>query len=416
MLERLRAKIVATVMAIAALTFVLAFVAIMAVTSTSAQAPLQNELKNAIAYGPDNTVSFVIGRKDIAQAAQSEAQGTIPVAVALVLNDMSLVAYNDAYLRNMDGQTRVAAVKGALSASSDTGLVADIDVFFRRESVDGGYALAFVDATAYLSTVRSTAIGTAAVFLCMLGALFALSIALARLITRPVQQAWDAQARFVADASHELKTPLTVILANTDILAAGPDNLTVSQKKWVEGIQSEGRRMKQLVEEMLFLARSDAAGTAPASAAPEVDLSDLVRQACLTFDAVAFEAGVELVESVQDGIAVHGEGDQLERLAKSLIDNAIKYAGRNGTVTVTLETSKRGKTVFAVSNTGEPIAACDLPHVFDRFWRSESARTESQNGSYGLGLAIAKSIAESQGARIDVESSRDEGTTFTVTF
>ncbi len=133
-------------------------------------------------------------------------------------------------------------------------------------------------------------------FLFILAVVTALGVALSRAITRPVQRAWDSQAQFVADASHELKTPLTVILANADILAEDEGGLNPEQSKWVGGIRSEARRMRGLVEEMLFLARSDNVARSEHAEAPELDLSLLVREACLTFDAVAFEANVELVD------------------------------------------------------------------------------------------------------------------------
>lgn len=420
MLKKLRIKIVATIMAICTAMMVFAFVAIMAVSSSSAQAPLMRELKKAVEWGPNQEITFVIGRHDngLAPASGEEPDGgSMPVAVVAVVADGTLVAYNDAFLTNMDEDTRSAAVAGALAAADDEGLLSDAGVFFLRELDADGLVLAFVDANAYLATMRSTALGTAAVLLAALLALFALSIFLARVIARPVKRAWDAQAQFVADASHELKTPLTVILANADILLKGDSGaLGPEQRKWVTGIGSEAQRMKGLVEEMLFLARNEDAAEHRGGEAPECDLSGLVRQACLTFDAVAFEAQVELDDHIEDKVQVRGDREQLERLVKSLIDNAVKYAGTGGKVTVSLA-RKKGRAVLKVNNTGDPIAPEDLPHVFDRFWRSDKARSSSTSaGSYGLGLAIAKSIAESQGARIGVNSSQEEGTTFTVSF
>ncbi len=417
MLKKLRFKIVAIIMAICAAMLACAFVAIMAVTSSSVQAPLLRELKRAVEWGPEQEITVVIGRHDGPDPSSESSDGSVPVAVVAVV-DGTLVSYNDDFLTSMDETVRTLAVSEALSAEADEGLLWDIGVFFLRDVGANSVVLAFVDASAYLATMRSTALGTSAVLLAALLVLFVLSIFLARVITRPVKKAWDTQAQFIADASHELKTPLTVILANIDILLRNESgSLREEQRKWIAGIGSEARRMKGLVEEMLFLARNedeDAAAHRDGDP-PECDLSALVRQASLTFDAVAFEAQVELVDDIEDGVRVRGNREQLERLVKSLMDNAVKYAGAGGRVKVSLE-RRKGNPVLRVNNTGEPIAPGDIPHVFDRFWRSDKARGGGATGSYGLGLAIAKSIAEAQGARISVTSSREEGTTFTVAF
>lgn len=413
MLKRLRLKIV---LAIAGTAFVLlacAYVALLAVAASSARAPISLELKKAIEWGPNQEAVFVIGRHD---APGDESGGSLPVAVVASLADGSILAYNDTFLNSMDAQARTRVVKEALASGADDGLLIGEGVFYRREVVSGGFVLAFVDASAFLTSMSNTAAGSAVVFLFILAVVTALAVALSRAMTRPVQRAWDSQAQFVADASHELKTPLTVILANADILSGREGRLDADQAKWVDGIKGEARRMKGLVEEMLFLARSDNDARAEHADAPELDLSLLVGEACLTFDAVAFEANVELVSSVAGGITIKADRSQIERLVKSLLDNAIKYAGDAGRVSVSLVERKKGHPVLRVNNTGDPIPPEDLPRVFDRFWRSDRARSATESGSFGLGLAIAKSIAEAQGARIEAASSKEEGTTFTVSF
>ena len=244
------------------------------------------------------------------------------------------------------------------------------------------------------------------------------SILLAHLITRPVKRAWDQQTQFIADASHELKTPLTVILADTDIIAAHPQTQVAEQMKWVCGIKDEAKHMKGLVEELLFLARNDEGGAGAGAHGKQepINLSALAQESCLAFDAVAFEANVELNEDIEDDVEIRADKIQVERLIRSLIDNAVKYAGTQGRVTVKLHKKKKDRAVFTVNNTGPVIPANELPHVFDRFWRSDTSRTRGTTASYGLGLAIAKSIAQAQGADISVTSTERDGTTFTVEF
>lgn len=243
-------------------------------------------------------------------------------------------------------------------------------------------------------------------------AFYLISRFLARLSLRPVERAWEQQRQFVADASHELKTPLAVILANADIISAHPAETVESQGKWLGYIREEAQRMRALVEDLLFLAKSDAQKL-PLHL-QQVRLSELVTASLLSFEPVAFEAGVTLSENVSPGVVLQGDKGQLRRLVVILLDNAVKYAGAQGMVDVTLS-ENQGKAQLAVHNTGPAIPAEHLPHLFERFYRSDAAR-DRESGGYGLGLAIAKSVAETHGGKISVVSAPQDGTTFTVQF
>lgn len=243
-------------------------------------------------------------------------------------------------------------------------------------------------------------------------AFYLISRFLAKLSLRPVETAWEQQRQFVADASHELKTPLAVILANSDIVASHPEDTVSSQSKWLGYIREEAQRMRSLVEDLLFLAKSDAQKL-PLHL-QQVRLSEMVTASLLSFEPVAFEAGVTLSGDIASGIALQGDEAQLRRLVVILLDNAVKYAGEQGAVDVTLS-EVQGKTQLAVHNTGPAIPAEHLPHLFERFYRSGAAR-DRESGGYGLGLAIAQSIVEGHGGKITAASTPQDGTTFTVTF
>ena len=186
----------------------------------------------------------------------------------------------------------------------------------------------------------------------------------------------------------------------------------MSQGKWLGYIREEAQRMRSLVEDLLFLAKSDAQKL-PFSL-QQVRLSDLVTASLLSFEPVAFEAEVSLSENIAPGIVLKGDEAQLWRLVVILLDNAVKYAGQNGSVTVTLSETQ-GKAQLAVHNTGPAIPAEHLPHLFERFYRSDAAR-DRESGGYGLGLAIAQSIAEGHSGKISATSAPQLGTTFTVLF
>lgn len=280
----------------------------------------------------------------------------------------------------------------------------------------GGWRIAIADTSATESLLREQALHDIVIVVLALAALFAISWWLSDWALRPVQLAWDQQRRFVADASHELKTPLAVILANLQILQAD-DGLDDDARRWVESTEDEAQHMKALVGDLLQLARADetvAGGAQSAMRHEDVDLSELVESCSLEFDALAFERGCSIEEHVEQGVHVSGDPTWLGRLVRILIDNACKYADPGTSVDVTLAT-RGSKATYSVHNLGTPIDPEDLPHVFERFYRSDKARSREDAGGFGLGLAIAKSIAEAHGGTIAVTSTTDEGTTFTVT-
>jgi signal transduction histidine kinase len=168
---------------------------------------------------------------------------------------------------------------------------------------------------------------------------------------------------------------------------------------------------------MLTLARGEQAERLDPKDMPLVDMTALVERASLAFEAVAFERGVSVDEDIMPGVSIHGDEQELERLTKTLIDNAVKYADENGHVLVHLGRDRNGHATLSVNNSGVPIPKEDIAHVFDRFWRSDAARSRgSEAGGYGLGLSIAKNIADNHGAKMSVTSSSEKGTTFWVEF
>ena len=207
-----------------------------------------------------------------------------------------------------------------------------------------------------------------------------------------------------------------MILANSSIVLEHPERSVASQSQWVESTQTEAERMQQLVGDLLLLAKldeGDGANAGPSPTRERIDLADFMEGDLLQFESVAFERGVGLESSVEPGVQVRGDASRLHRLTTTLIDNACKYADDGGRVDVTLRKAAR-KAELVVHNTGPAIADDDLPHVFDRFYRADKARTRDEGG-YGLGLAIARAVAEEHGGAIAVTSDAEHGTTFTVT-
>src|SRR5712664_2642256 len=232
-----------------------------------------------------------------------------------------------------------------------------------------------------------------------------------QMMTR-LERSFAALRRFTADASHELKTPLTVLRAGVERAITTP-NLPQDTLATLEETLQEIKRMTELLEALLTLARADE-GRAELHREP-VDLRDIIAEAGETGELLAEHAGVGIeIRLPLEPVVVPVDRSRVHQLALNLITNAVKYTPQGGTVRMQLGAAD-GRAVFTVADTGIGIAPGDLPHVFDRFWRADSARTRtSERAGTGLGLAICKWIAEAHGGTIEVQSRPGRGTTFTV--
>lgn len=344
---------------------------------------------------------------------------TIPVAVYALNAEGSAMSASPAGTANINDEVLETALSRLSPAEDGTGSFSDLELFYKKQTTGNTTYLAFADANsaAGWKSLALTLVGAAIV---ALAAFFVISLFFSRWALRPVEQTWRSQRQFIADASHELKTPLTVILADASIALEHPERTVESQRQWIEGIQVEGQRMQGLVEDMLALAKHDTAEVdAQATMGKQqekLDLADMAQRAVLQFEAVAFERGVEIdvAESSPAPVFIGGVRGDIERVLGILIDNACKYAEAGGRVVV--DTKHEGKhAVIQVNNTGTPIPSSDLPHIFDRFWRADETRT-SGAGGYGLGLSIARSIVEEHGGTLSAQSSAERGTTFTAKF
>ncbi len=233
-----------------------------------------------------------------------------------------------------------------------------------------------------------------------------------QMMTR-LERSFVALRRFTADASHELKTPLTVLRAGVERAITTP-NLPQDTLATLEETLQEINRMTELVDALLTLARADE-GIAPLHREP-VDLRGIVEEVQETGELLAEEAGVTMeVATPTEPMVVSVDASRIRQLILNLVTNAVKYTPAGGSVRMQLGPAN-GRVTLSVADTGIGIAPGDLPHIFDRFWRADSARTRTgvRPGS-GLGLAICKWIAEAHGGQIAVVSRPGRGTTFTVT-
>ena len=225
-------------------------------------------------------------------------------------------------------------------------------------------------------------------------------------LVKPAIDSFNKQKDFIADASHELKTPLAVIMASTDTLKAD-----IKDNKYLDNIANESERMNKLIKGLLDLSKLDSENIYKDY---EInDLSKIVNKSVLTFEGIAFENKLKIKTNIKDNIKFKCNSDEISELLGILFDNAIKHSDKIKPIEVNLNTIKE-KIILEVINTGDEIKEEDLSKIFERFYRVDKARNRNEN-RYGLGLAIAKSIVLNHGGNILV-TSKNKVTTFKVIF
>lgn len=223
-------------------------------------------------------------------------------------------------------------------------------------------------------------------------------------IVKPAKEALKKQKDFIADASHELKTPLAVIMASSDELIEDKKNT-----KYIENIRYESERMSKLIANMLDLSKIEN-GISKSSYKDE-DISKIVKKICLTFEGVAFEQEVQILTNIEENIHLKCSKEEIEKLISINLDNAIKHSYKKSIIKVTMHKEKNN-IIIEIENSGEPIKKGDEEKIFERFYRADKARSRKEN-RYGLGLAIAKNIVINHNGTITA-SSNDGKTIFKI--
>ncbi len=232
-----------------------------------------------------------------------------------------------------------------------------------------------------------------------------ISIFLSNWALQPIKAAFNKQRQFVADTSHELKTPLAVINTNLDVLEE-----EMGDNKWFSYIKGEAHRMSLLVKDLLYLAKYDSSEMMYDFI--NFDLSRSLTKAVLPFESLAFESGYTFEVAIEEGITYKGDENRIKQLAIIFIDNAIKHCSEKGTIKVSLK-QQGNKKVFSVYNTGEGLDDKQKKKIFERFYRTDVSRTRDTGGS-GLGLAIASTISQAHKAKIVVNSVKGEWIEFSL--
>lgn len=273
-------------------------------------------------------------------------------------------------------------------------------IYYRISLVRGGQLLVAADMTYYFEKAVTNTLRVLLFLVAFYVILFFVVWGFSYKIFQPIKESLYKQRKFISDASHELKTPIAVISANADVLKTNEEN------RYLDSIKSQTKRLNLLVTDMLTLARMDESNKTLVK--ETFCLSDVVTEAVLPFDAVSFENGKVLLSEIEKNVEYYGNRESVKKMIDILLDNAVKYATKGGTIKVTLV-----KTTLIVTNSGSDVKDADSNKIFERFYRGESSRSRETGGS-GLGLSIAKSIATQNGWNITAKSRYGESMTITV--
>lgn len=235
--------------------------------------------------------------------------------------------------------------------------------------------------------------------------IYVIARAITRWITEPVLKSFEREKEFVANASHELKTPLAVMMASIDCL-----NVTPKNAKWINNLRDESERMNKMITRLLDLSKSEALEPKNFK---QHNLSMMTEKTALTFESLAYDKNIKVKTKIEKVIDFRCDKDSMEELLAILIENAISHGKKNSEITVSLARDKNG-IKLSVTNEGKPIPVDEREKIFERFYRGDQSHNR-KNGKYGLGLAIARNIAEAHGSTISADS-KNGHTTFAIEF
>lgn len=300
----------------------------------------------------------------------------------------------------------VEIAQNVYNGEYSSGILKEYDLQYSRQKAPFGERIIFIDISRDRLIMRDLLKTCAIIAVLSLSVFFIISVVLAHWAVKPVDEAWTQQKQFVADASHELKTPLTVILTNAELL--GGENLdSTTSERYIQSIQTMSQQMRGLVESLLDLARLDSGGAKLELA--ELNISRMAEMCLLPFEPLFYEHGLMLTSAIEEDLVVKGSEPHLRQVLDILLDNALKYSTPGSGVSLSLQ-RQGNHCVLLVSGRGEAISMQDLKNIFKRFYRIDKAR--AMNRSYGLGLSIAQSIVQEHNGKIWAESENGVNTFF----
>ena len=317
--------------------------------------------------------------------------------------DGSLSHVNLDNLASLTEEEASALAESVYAAGREKGFAEEYR--YRRAACDGETLLVFLNCQRELATFREFLYASIGISLGGTLAVFLLLLLFSGQIVRPIAESYEKQKRFITDAGHELKTPITIIRADADVLASDLDG----ENEWIADIRKQTNRLAELTADLIFLSKMEEEN--PALQMQELSLSELVDETAQSFQSLALAKGKRFSASVAPDLQVKGDEKALGKLVSILLDNAMKYSTEDGTVELTLERIGRNARL-SVKNSTQPMEKGSADRLFERFTREDRSRN-SESGGFGLGLAIAKAVTEAHKGTIHAES--EDGVSLTVT-
>ena len=394
MLKKLKIKFVIVIMSIVTVLFLTTFGFIMHLTKENLERE-SIQMMQTLAFRPP--VPVMAKRPDF--IPENDISGIrLPFFTVTVNDDGSTESFGSDIFDLSDEEMISELVKTAMSGKDKVGTLYEYDLRYMRNDETGKTSIVFADVSSEKAMLKGLvrnlvwigAIG----YICF----FFISLLLARWVAKPVEKTWNEQKQFIADASHELKTPLTVIMTNAEMLVDQSYSQT-DKSGFAGNILSTSKRMRGLVESLLELARLD--NNRAQIKHEALDYSKLINNCLLPFEPLFFENELDLTTDIENGINVEGDKDKLKQVVTILLDNALKYSNNSEPVKINLK-HQTGSCVLSVSGAGDPLSKEDCENIFKRFYRVDQSRNDGQ--SYGLGLSIAESIINEHGGKIWAES------------
>ncbi|MGN1134627.1 MAG: sensor histidine kinase [Oscillospiraceae bacterium] len=276
---------------------------------------------------------------------------------------------------------------------------------YRLAETDGGYSLAVLDANAQIKTLLSVLGITLAVSAAAAAVLFVIIYNIAGRVIHPISESYEKQKQFITDAGHELKTPLTAISANSEIL-----KMTYGENEWSDAIDRQTEKMRRLIIQLISLSKMDE--NAVSLTVEPFSLSDAAYDTADTFKSIAARRSISVKTDIEGGITITNDENAIRQIISIIMDNAVKYCSEGGTITLTLKNEKhffvKNRILFIIANDFPDVDSFEPDKVFDRFYCGD--KSHSSEGSFGLGLSIAASLAQNSG--ISIKADKTDGRVF----
>lgn len=403
MLRKLRFQIIAINMVLIFIIICISMGVIVNIMSKNLESSSITRMYQAIKPFTEYAESFISDKENYSMQPKD-----IAVAKIIPEQNEAIVIFSDEFIIQ-DEELQNTLIECYLSGE-ERGISSSDKVRFLIERSSGSTFMVLLDRQAEKQTLSSLIYTCIIICILSIVVLFIISFFLSNLALKPVEKSWAQQKQLVADVNHELKTPLTVIMANTEILEANKSETIESQMIWIKNTKSELKRLTELVNNMLFLARSDNSENIE-SELTKTNFSDCVENEALLFEPVYYEKDKTLQCDIEKNVFVSGSSAKLKQLCVILLDNALKYSYAQSTVTLKLSSTKE-KAELKVSNKATPLSEEQQKNIFQRFYRVDRSRSREMGGN-GLGLSIAESIVKEHKGKISVSCVEDT-VTFTV--